>query len=121
MNPSASVARRALALLALVLITSCTAARDVPDDYGSTTERNFNEGCVTSMTEDPGDGPSYATSAAQGVCRCAYEEVTSPSGLTYERFREINDSQEAQPSELPGDLREIIDRCRRTDAGPDGG
>ena len=119
MNTSASMARGALLLL--LLVAGCSAGRSVPDDYGATTERNFTEGCTTSMTEDPGDGPSYSTAAAQSVCGCAYEEVTSPTGLSYERFREINDSQEAEPSELPDDLREIIDRCRRADAGPDGG
>jgi hypothetical protein len=93
----------------------------VPDGYGATTERNFTEGCVTALTDDPGDGPTYSTDTAQAVCGCTYEEITSPSGLTYERFQQINDDQEAEPSQLPDELKEVVDRCRPPDSAPAGG
>lgn len=121
MNASTSWLRWPLALLALAMLAGCSGGRDVPDDYGATTERNFTEGCVTALTDDSSDGPTYDGDTAEGVCGCAYEEITSPSGLTYERFREINDSQEAAPTELPDELREIIDRCRPPEDGAGGG
>lgn len=73
------------------------------------------------MTDGGGEGPSYDDDTAQAVCGCAYEEITSPTGITYERFRQINDSQEAEPSELPQELRETIDRCRTPDVERNGG
>lgn len=105
--------------LALVLLAACSGGRDVPDDYGATTERNFTTGCTTALTSD-GEGPTYDLSAAEETCACAYEHITSPDGIPYERFREITDAQESQPTALPPDLRAAVDRCRptATEAGP---
>lgn len=105
----------------LLLVTACSGGRDVPDAYGATTERNFTEGCVASLTVDEGEGPAYDSEAADDVCGCAYDEITSASGIPYERFQDINDAQEEEPAELPAELREVIDRCRPTtdDPSPD--
>ncbi len=94
----------------MVLIAACSGGRDVPDGYGATTERNFTQGCVAALS-DPGGEPSY-DATVQDVCGCAYAEITSPSGITYERFREINAAQEDKPSALPDELRDIVDACR---------
>lgn len=114
--------RRASALLLLVLIvTGCSGGRDVPDDYGATTERNFTEGCITSLTDPEEEGPSYDDDSARDVCGCAYEEITSPSGLSYERFQEINDAQEDAPTRLPADLRGLVERCASAEPADAGG
>lgn len=102
----------------LLLVAACSGGRDVPDGYGATTERNFTEGCVASLTADEGDGPAYDNEAAGDVCGCAYDEITSANGIPYERFQEINDAQEEEPAKLPAELREAIDRCRPTSDDP---
>lgn len=105
--------RRRLRSACVLSVAACTGGRDVPDGYGATTERNFTEGCVTSLTADgDGRGQAYGADAADDVCGCAYEEITSSDGISYERFRALDDAEEEQPSALPVELREAIDRCQ---------
>lgn len=70
------------------------------------------------MTADEGEGSAHESEAADDVCGCAYDEITSANGIPYERFKEINDAQEEQPAELPVELREVIDRCRPASGDP---
>lgn len=111
----------AAAAACLLLVAACTGGRDVPDGYGATTVRNFTEGCVASLTADDGERPSYDSEAADDVCGCAYDEITSANGIPYDRFQDINDAREEDPAELPADFREAIDRCRPAtdDSSPD--
>lgn len=102
----------------VLMVAACSGGRDVPDGYGATTERNFTEGCVTSLTtDDDGQSGAFDPDAADDVCGCAYEEITSADGIPYQRFREINDAQEERPAALPAELREAIDRCQPSTEG----
>lgn len=98
---------------ALVLaLASCSQGRSVPTDYGDTTRRNFTEGCETALTDDSEDGSAASDpTEARTVCGCIYEEISSPDGVPFERFKEINEEMEVAPAELPEDLRQPIERC----------
>lgn len=102
-----------LGTVLVLALASCSQGRSVPTDYGDTTRRNFTEGCETALTdEDSQDGSAASDPAqAQMVCGCIYEEISSPDGIPFERFKEINEEMEAAPTELPEDLRQTIERC----------
>lgn len=99
-------------LLLVLALASCSQGRSVPTGYGDTTRRNFTEGCETALTDDAEDGSAASDPAeARTVCGCMYEEISSPDGIPFERFKEITEEMEAAPAELPEDLRQTIERC----------
>lgn len=116
--------RRALPLVlaGLLLVGACSQQRQTPDKYGDTTRDNFQEGCVASLTGEPGDdefaavdvGESqpFAADRASDVCTCSYEGISNPdTGIPFEQFKELNESLEEDPVALPAEMQSIVTDC----------
>ncbi|CAN5600314.1 hypothetical protein BH24ACT4_BH24ACT4_13740 [soil metagenome] len=111
-----------LILAGLLVLGACSQQRQTPDKYGDTTRDNFQEGCVASLTEEPGDqefaavdvGESqpYTAERASDVCSCSYEGISNPeTGIPFEQFKELNENLEEAPTPLPPEMQDIITGC----------
>jgi len=117
-DPSSShrpgrVRRAALVLAAVVALGACSHNRQVPTDYGDTTERNFTEGCEEALADRDGAGEALSADDATAVCRCSYDAISDEQdGIPFEEFKEDYEALEEEPGPLPADIREMIDSCR---------
>lgn len=103
-------ARVVTAVLALVLVVGgCTNRQQAPSDYGGTTDKNFNEGCVTTLTSGDGEGEQLSDEDATDVCRCSYEDIVDE--IPFEDFEQINEDQSADPGPLDERIAAIVDGC----------
>lgn len=110
--------RAAFVLAAVVALGACSQNRSVPDSYGDTTRKNFTESCEQGLTSDEGEGEALSEDDAKSVCECSYESISDPDGgIPFERFKEINDAQESNPTALPDELSSRILACS-DEAGP---
>lgn len=112
----------ALVLAVVVLLGACTHQRPVPDKYGETTEENFLEGCVDTLTqngpssegaseEDLGESEPFASDRARNVCVCAYDGISGEGGIPFDRFKEITSELEDEPGPLPDEILTIVEGC----------
>lgn len=112
----------ALGLAVVALFGACSHQRQVPDRYGETTQKNFTEGCVDSLTQrgpdaegasesDLGDSEAFSAERARAVCTCAYDAISGDEGISFERFKEITEAQEEEPGPLPEEMRTIMASC----------
>ncbi len=119
-RPRLAVVAVALALIAL--FGACSHQRQVPDRYGETTEKNFTEGCIDTLTQngpepegasesDLGGSEAFSAERARAVCTCSYEGISGDEGISYERFKEITEAQEEEPGPLPDEMQAIISGC----------
>lgn len=117
------LAALALVLAVVALLGACTHQRQIPDKYGDTTERNFIEGCIDSLTqrgnstegasqEDLGGSEPLSVEQARELCTCSYEGISGEDGIPYERFKEIMADQEEEPAPLPREVLDIVEGCR---------
>lgn len=118
-RPRRARRRAALAGVALAaLLGACTHQRSIPDSYGSTTEDNFIEGCVETLTSTSDDvpGTTVADDTANAVCTCSYEAISDPdTGIPFEEFKEINAEQEEDPTALPPEIADPVNACKAQD------
>ena len=108
--------RSLLAVAAMVaLLGACTQGRTVPDKYGDTTRENFMDGCVETTTGD-GDGRTFTEEEGDAICECAYEGIVED--IPFSEFKEINEQQEEDPTELPQEFQDIMADCVSSESSP---
>ena len=73
------------------------------------------EACVETTTAE-GEGRTFSEEEGQAVCECAFDEIAET--IPFEDFKRINEEQEEGPSELPGELQEIMSGCVDEHASP---
>lgn len=104
--------RAALVLAAVVALGACSHNRQIPDDYGDTTRRNFLEGCEEALTQDSGEGEALSAEDATEVCTCTYEGISDEQdGIPFEDFKQYNQELEEEPGPLPDPIREKVEAC----------
>lgn len=99
----------------VVLLGACTQGRTVPDKYGDTTRENFTEGCIDTTTGD-GEGETFTDEQGEAICECAYEEIVDT--IPFSEFKEVNEAQEEQPTELPDEWLAIMETCVEDNSSP---
>jgi hypothetical protein len=72
---------------------------DPPSDYDARTEDDFMATCTA-------DADSLGFTRSEDFCRCAYDDIRAE--VAYDRFVEIDEALQADPSAVP----EAIDRIR---------
>jgi hypothetical protein len=103
-----------LGVALVAVLGACTHQRSIPDSYGSTTEDNFIEGCVDTLTSTSDDvpGDAYTDDEANAICTCSYEAISDPdTGIPFDEFKEINEAQEEDPTALPPEIADPVEAC----------
>ena len=109
--------RTALTVVVMVvLLGACTQGRTVPDKYGDTTRNNFLDGCVQTTSSDSGEGETFTEDEARDICVCAYEGIVED--IPFSEFKEINEQQEEDPTELPQEFQDIMADCVSSETSP---
>jgi hypothetical protein len=86
--------RLLLLLIGLVLVAAACGTSGAPEEYDTTTEKNYIDGCQVALDEDPQADP------ANRVCECAYDEIART--IPFEDFKELDD-------QLRNDVNAIAD------------
>jgi hypothetical protein len=75
---------------------------DPPSDYDARTEDDFMATCTV-------DAESLGFTRAEDFCQCAYDDITAE--IDYDRFVEIDEALQADPSAVPDDVDRIRTAC----------
>lgn len=109
----------ALVLGVVVVLGACSHQQQIPEDYGSTTSKNFTEGCEQALTARDGEGERVAEDAAGDACRCIYDSISgdrdSDTGLDpvpFDEFKEIYTDLSDDPGPLPDVIQQHVDACQ---------
>jgi hypothetical protein len=109
-RPASSLA--AVLLAALFVLAGCTGQQSTPGDYDGA-KADFLEGCREIAESDADAGSAEATiSSPDDYCDCVWAELTDPeTGITFDRFKEINSDLTENGGPLPDDITEVYGRC----------
>jgi hypothetical protein len=96
----------------LLALTGCTGQQSTPGSYDGA-EDNFLEGCQEIATSDAdADDATAVIANPEDYCACVWSELTNPdTGISFDRFKEVNSDLTENGGPLPDDFIEVYDRC----------